>query len=294
MSLYASLADAKQELNAESTSTADDRIALRYIKSFSRRIDRLFMQRGSNFFAPTLATRSILLDAMNINSYNRTLTLRTPDGVTSPIMSMTAAAINGVALVIGTNVQLFPQNSGPYTALQLMGDTFFSWYDVCSDVWGSRYATVTGIWGYNADYGNAWLSVDTLAAAITTTTATTFTVANVDGDNPLGEAPRISAGNIVQIDSEWMDVVSTDIATNIVTVVRGVNGSTAAVHLIAAPVSVYQVDESIRRAVTRQAAVMYARRGAFDTMMVTNFSTANFPHDILQEVNDLLELFANM
>lgn len=292
MSLYATLDDVRVELNAENT--ADDKIVLRYIKSLSRRIDRMFMQRGSNFFAPQIATRSIFLDAMNINSWNRTLILRTTDGVVSPILTMTGASINGTALVIGTSVQLFPDGSGPYTALQLMGDRFFSWYDVCSDVWGSRYATVTGVWGYNADYANAWLQVDALAAAIASTTATTFTVADVNGDNPLGESPRISAGNILQIDSEWMDVVSTDTVTNTVTVVRGVNGSTAATHLIAAPVSVYQVDESIRRAVTRQSAFMYSRKGAFDTVRISDFSTVTFPKDLLDEVHELIELFANL
>ncbi len=292
MSLYATLADVKAELLAENTT--GDSIVLRDIRSFSRRIDRMFMQRGSNFFVPQIATKSILVDGLNINSWNRTLSLRTPDGVIAPILTLSAAAIGSQALTIGTNVQLYPTNPSPYTALQLIGGQFNSWYDWCSSAWGTRYVTVTGTWGYNVDYAAAWLEVDTLAAAIVSTTATTLTVANVDGANPYGESPRISAGNVLQIGSEWMDVISTDITTNTVTVIRGVNGSTAATHLISAPVSVYMVDENIRRAVTRQCALMYARRGGFDTMMVSDYSTANFEKDILLEVNELIELFANM
>jgi hypothetical protein len=301
MSLYASLDDVRNELNAENT--VDDAIVMGYIRSFSRRIDRLFMQRGSNFFVPQIATRSIFLDGLNINSWNRTLTLRTPDGVVSPILDMTSASINGQALVIGTNVQLFPTEPSPYTALQLLGDTFFSWYSYCSDAWGSRYAAVTGVWGYNADYTNAWVKVTTLAEAINDSVKT-FDVTDLGGGDEQtdedGIPITISAGSLIQIDSEWMNVVSTTtttvmaVTTYTVTVKRGVNGSTAAAHLDDAPIAVYMVDNSIRRAVTRQAALMYARKGAFEVVTINDFNTTQYPSDLLREVNEILELFANL
>lgn len=291
MSLYATLDDVKQEMLAEGA--VDDKDVMRLIRQFSRRIDAKFKQY--NLFVPTLEARVIPLSPQSINSWDRSLFLRTSQGAVSPLLSLSGASINGTALTVGTNVQLYPSGVAPYYQLQLMGDAWYSWYSVvCADVWGVQNASITGIWGYNIDYTRAWLAVDALAAAITTTTATTFTVANVDGDNPLGESPRISAGNVVQIDSEWMDVIATDITTNTVTVVRGVNGSTAATHLINAPVSVYLVDENIRRAVTRQVAAIYARRGAYNTVTISEVGITSFPPDILQEVNALLSLFANL
>jgi hypothetical protein len=293
MSLYATLDDVKAEMLAENT--VDDDKIMRGIRQVSRRIDRLFQSRVA-LFVPYIETRQIALAGANVSSWNRSLFLRTYQGGISPLLSLTGAAVNSNTLVVGSTVQVYPASGSPYYQIQLLGDAYASWYTyaTCSDAWGVQNAAITGVWGYNADYANAWLAVDTLAAAIITTTATTLTVANVDGDNPYGESPRISAGNVIQIDSEWMDVIATDIITNTVTVIRGVNGSTAATHLISAPVAVYQVDEAIRRAVVRQVAFQYARQGAFDTVRISDFSTVTFPKDILDEVNNLLGLFANM
>lgn len=286
-SLYCTLHDVRSELNAESTVDDDD--VMRLIRQVCRRIDRLFMSKVA-LFVPYLQARRVPLSGSNINSIDSTLMIG------SPLLSLTGVSANGQTLTIGTNVQAYPVDSIPYYQLQLLGDAWWSWYRVyCSDVRGVQYASITGIWGFNTDYANAWLVVDAVTTtAITTTTATTFTVADVDGDNPLGEAPRISAGNVIQIDSEWMDVIGTDDVTNTVTVVRGVNGSTAATHAIGAEVSVYLVEEPIRRACTRQAAYMYARKGSYDTTRISDFSTITFPKDMLDEVNELLELYSNM
>jgi hypothetical protein len=286
-SLYCTLADVRSELNAEST--VDDDEIMRLIRQVCRRIDRKFMSKVA-LFVPYLQARRIPLDGSNINSIDSTLMIG------SPLLSLTGVGINSQTLIVGTNVQAYPIDSIPYFQLQLLGDAWYSWYTAyCSDVRGVQFASITGVWGFNTDYANAWLAVDAVTTtAITTTTATTFTVADVDGDNPLGESPRISAGNVIQIDSEWMDVIATNITTNTVTVRRGVNGSTAATHAIAAVVSVYQVEEPIRRAVTRQVGFMYARQGAYDTTRISDFSTITFPKDMLDEVYGLLALYSNM
>ena len=293
-SCYCSIADAKQENLAENT-VDDDRL-LRLIRQFTSRINTKFKAFGTSLFVPVIDTRSIGLYPGNISSWNRTLTLSTYGAGVSPLLELTAVSSNSQSLVIGTNVQTYPAAPAPWYALQLMGSAWTSWYNAACNpsTWGIQNATVTGVWGYNTDYAHAWLDVDTLAAAILNTTATTFTVANVDGDNPLGESPRISAGNVVQIEDEWMDVVATDITTNTVTVVRGVNGSTAAAHVIGSIVSVYQVDENIRRATARQAAFLYSRQGAFDTARIDGVGVVQYPQDMPQEISALLSLFANM
>jgi hypothetical protein len=289
MSLYCTLADVRSELNADST--VDDQKVMRGVRQLSRRIDTMF--RNQNLFVPVIQTRRIALSNININSWERTLILRSPQQGVAPLLLLTGVTINSTALVIGTSVQAYPQPYAPYYQLQLIGDCALSWYDYCNvTLPGPRFASVAGVWGYNMDYANAWLAVDDLSAGINAS-VTTLTVADVDGDNPYGEAPRISAGNVIQIDTEWMDVIATNITTNTVTVVRGVNGSTAAAHLVDAPVSVYLVDESIRR-ICRQAAFQYSRIGAFDTSRISDFSTLQFPEDFLQEVKDLLNLFANL
>jgi hypothetical protein len=284
-SLYTTLADVKSELN--STSTVDDQKVMRGIRQLSRRIDTMFRSNVS-LFVPNILTRQIALDGQNVSSWDRTLLIR------HPLLSFTGMTINGTSYTVGTQVQGFPTLASPFYALQLMGDCWTSWYAAfCSGsgVYGPQFAQITGVWGYNVDYANAWLDVDTLAAGVNASTRT-LTVADVDGDNPYGESPRISAGHVLQIDDEWMDVIATNITTNAITVNRGVNGSTAAAHSLGAAVSVYLVDENIRR-ICRQTAFQYARIGAFDTTRISDFSTLVFPEDMLQEIKDLLQLFAN-
>jgi hypothetical protein len=147
---------------------------------------------------------------------------------------------------------------------------------------------VNGVWGYHRAYARAWLAVDTLAAAIVTTTATTFTVVDVGGADVYGFTPRISAGNLVKIDNEIMEVIATTIATNIVTVRRGVNGTTAAAHIIAAPVSTWQTDDNIRRATARQAGMLYARRGAYEQQTITDVGVITYPADCLNKNGGLI------
>ncbi len=293
-SLYTTLANVRQELLSDNT--VDDKAVMVLIRQFSARLDRLFKQRNASFFAPSLETRIVQLTPDNINSYQGTLTLRTPQNGLSSLLSLTGVGINTQTLIVGTNVSAYPTPIPPYFQLQLMGGCCNSWYSYsqCTGCYGPQYASITGVWGYNTDYANAWLTVETLAAAITTTTATTFTVIDVDGDNSLGESPRLSAGNVIQIDSEWMNVISTDITTNSVTVVRGVNGSMAAAHLIDAPVSVWQTDLSVVRLVTRQVCSIYARKGAFETVRIGDMGIVSFPPDLMHEVNDLLAMFANL
>lgn len=288
-SLYCTLADVRSELNADST--IDDKKVMRGIRQLSRRVDRMFRSNVA-LFVPNILTRQVMIDGVNVSSWNNTLMLRPTDATYAPLLDPTGVTVNNRALVIGTNVQGYPPLTSPITALQLMGDCCVSWYDYCNTVTrGPRFATIAGVWGYNVDYANAWLEVDALDADINAS-VTTLTVDDVDGDNPYGESPRISAGNVIQIDDEWMDVIATDTATNSVTVIRGVNGSTAAAHSGGAVVSVYLVDENIRR-ICRQAANSYAKIGAFDIVRITDFATIQFAPDLLQEIADLLQMFAN-
>jgi hypothetical protein len=285
MTLYATLDDVKGELLANST--VDDAKIMRLLRQVSRRIDTLF-RSNVPLFAPSIQTRRIALSGLNVNSTDGTLLLNWP------LLSLAGLTINSTAFVVGTTVQAYPVSMVPYPQLQLIGDTWYSWYTAyCSDVRGPQFATVTGVWGYHADYANAWLSVDALAVDITSS-ATTLTVADVDGTNPYGDTPRISAGNLLQIDSEWMDVTATNTSTNVVTVRRGVNGSTAASHTTGAAVTVFQVDENIRRATVRQTAFQYARQGMFESRRVTEFTSVDYPKDLLEEVQHLLQYFANL
>lgn len=286
MTPYATLADVRNEMNAEDT--VDDSKVWRSIRQVSARIDGMF--HVPNLFVPSIATRSIPLNGWNINSVDRTLIMRSAEGAVSPLLSLTGVGIGAQTLAVGSTVNVYPAGMSPSYALQLACCADLTWYAYCTS---ASSAIISGIWGYHTDYAHAWIAVDALTADLDLT-ATTLTVADVDGENAYAEAPRISAGHLLQIGSEWMDVVKTDPDTNGVTVVRGVNGSTAATHTTDDTVSVFLVDESIRRAVTRQSAFQYSRKGAYESRRTDGLTAVEYPSDLLGEVQDLLDMFANL
>jgi hypothetical protein len=159
---------------------------------------------------------------------------------------------NGDGNVIDpTKYYLETPNSPPYWAITLTETGGVIWQYGTT---GNREYVigVLGVWGVHDDYSNAYTVGSTLAAAITTTTATTFTVATNGGAN-------FSNGMILRIDSEWLacDGVSTDTLT----VRRGINGSTAATHLISANVEIFHPVQSMAEACKMIALNVYRRFG---------------------------------
>lgn len=286
---YATLWDARAENKASSAS--DDPYLLKALRTVSRRIDHLLTdpRYPRPVFAPFIETRRVLVNSLNTNSSAGTLDLP------GPLLSLTAVNASGSALTIGTNVTVYPDaDMPPFTALQLLYCYDGSWYSSCADCGTAPYASVSGVWGYSGDYANAFVKVDTLAAALNDTTTLTFTVHTVDGTGLDGSAPAFSPGSLVQIDSEWMNVIVVNNAAKTVTVeARGANGSTAAVHADGAEVRVWQVESDIRRVVARQAAFINARRGAFNTVEITAAgSELRYPPDLLPELRAALAPYA--
>ena len=265
------------------TATQSARI-FRVLNVVSRRVDREF---GSTrpLFTPYLEQRIFPIDSAAIDS--RYAVFRFPGSL---LESPTAVSAGGTALTVGTSVVLYPDaNRPPFRALRLDNDLSWYYYAECID--DPPTVDITGVWGVHRDYASAWQSVDTLAVAINAS-VTTLTVADVDGADLYGLTPRISPGNLLRIDSEYLLVTATNTTTNVVTVRRAVNGSTAAAHLIAAPVAVYSVEEIVRYEVARQANLMIARQGAYTTVEITGAgSEVRYPSDLLQSLRAVLNEF---
>lgn len=285
MSLYSTLFDVRAEIKVPTATltAAEDAYVFDTLRRASRRLD-ILMNAGLNFFVPILESREIQVDMDRVDSYRNTFSLDTP------LLSLTAVTLNNAALVVGTDVVAYPSISNPIYRLRLP-DYGRSWYPnyFLTSLTAPPTVTITGLWGFHQDYAHAWLLADSLAAAITTSGVNTLTVTNVDQTDDYGHAPAISAGSLLRIDDEYMDVTATNTTTNVVTVRRGVNGSTATTHVISTSVYVYQVEEPVQRAVTRQTAFMYARRGAYETSQTNAMGQINFPADVLAEVAGVLD-----
>lgn len=96
---------------------------------------------------------------------------------------------------------------------------------------GVDQVQITGAWCYHEDRANGWEdSGDTVQDASLTSDATTITVSDADGSDRFGFSPRFQVGQLIRIEDEYCEVTAVDASGNTLTVVRGVNGSTAAAH----------------------------------------------------------------
>lgn len=287
---YATVAEVKA--NIRTATTAQDPAILAAVRQVSQRIDRMFYRRAAPFFAPYIETRNnYQLDGSRVNSSQGTFQFG------NPLLALTGVTVGTQALVVGTNVNLWQSEFGVFDTLALTEPWCHTWYYYarCGSCQAPVYVTIAGTWGYNADYANAWLNTGqtiTNAGGIDADD-TTFTVTDVDAANTLGFTPAISAGNLLQIDSEWMQVTATNISTNTVTVLRGQNGSTAAAHNQGTAVYAYQVEESVKRATFRQVGLQLAKIGAYENTTIPDLTSVSFPPDVLAEFSTLLTLFAN-
>lgn len=286
MPTYCTVDDVKFEMKAnEAASLASTESAklLTLCRRASEKVDRLFQSRRP-FFFPYIESRQKPVNDFVVNSGLNTLALN------DNLLALNTVTAGTTGLTVGSTVEAWPTLESPYRYLRLMSFATY-WYQYLPPDGTPMFVTVNGTWGFHRDYANAWIT-DDVASAIASTTVTTFTVADVDGADSYGRIPRISAGNLIKIDSELMEVTATNTGTNTVTVRRGVHGSTAATHSVSAPVYVWQVEETIRQEVARQVGYVYARRAAFDNYSVMELGVQQFPPTMVASLVGAVEGFA--
>jgi len=279
MTWYATLADAKSEIKA--STTTDDAALADKVRIASRRADAMFRSRRP-FFAPYSETRAWLVEPARVDSWLRLFHFD------QPLLALSSVVVGTTTLTVGTTVEAWRRSPDrPFKAIRLMSSGNH-WYQYCNND-DPVLVTIGGFWGYHPDWANAWDSVEIVGDTPLTDTATTLTVGtDIDGVDGWGFTPRISRGSLLRIEDEYLEVTATDTLLNTATVIRGVNGTTAAAHASAIAVEVFRVHEPVRRAVARQAAFLYARRGAYESSIVSDLGVVNFPSDLLAEFRHIM------
>lgn len=117
----------------------------------------------------------------------------------------------------------------------------------------SRAITVSGVWGWHDDYATSWrYTYDNIPTGGMNATINTITVANPNLVDTWGQAPRFQVGQMLKIDNEYMFLIGVSGTT--LTVVRGVHGTTPAVHNMGAAIYTYTVPADIAEITLRWAA----------------------------------------
>jgi len=272
---YCTLDFAKKEadVTGEAKSLQDEQI-FGYISAVSRRIDYLLQPRHIKrpFFAPYIESRPIVIRPWKVNTPNMTFDLN--------MFLLEFTAVLAGAQNVTSKIRGYYPGSPPFDKLQINVDTGETWYNLETSPTIQRHypepLTVTGTWGWHEDWNNAFVATGTLLAGYDATVTTIVLSA--------GQGDLFSPGNMILIDDEYLEI--TVVAVDTLTVIRGYNGSTAAAHLILAPVSILQIPEDIQRVTARQADLLFARLGSFDVQTLTTVGIVQYPQDLILELEN--------
>lgn len=214
-----------------------------------------------------------------------------------PVVTLNGQAISFDVTTASSPVCVpYPQNHTPIKSIRLNdvnGSIWRTWYPTCVPFIDN--ISIAGFWGYRHDYANAYIdSLDTIQdAAGISATVTTITVTSVSGVDALFWSPRFDAGNLIRIENELILVLSTNTVSNTLSVRRGVNGTTPAIHAKNTSITVWYPEQDLMDTVSRQAAYFYARRGSYEAIAVQGVATAIYPPDMVDELYAMLQGYQN-
>lgn len=160
---------------------------------------------------------------------------------------------------------------------------------------GQRSVRVIGVWAYADDRAAAWeASQDTVQDNPLLIGASTVNVASASGANLWGISPRIQAGQLWRIESEFLE--ATVVATNAITVARARNGSSAAQHAQNTAIELWRPPDPVKQAVIITVAKSFERgqQGFGDARAVPEMGQLFFVKELDAEARSRLELYRKM
>ena len=214
MAIYADFTTLTDVLvNIGTTATGQNTLLLSLIRATAREMEA---HAGGRHFYPLIETRY----------FDAPLGERQLD-LDDDLLAATTLTNGDAAAIASSEYNLLDYNAPPYYAIRLKASSTTFW-EADSDGNTERAISLLGIWGWHTLYAHAWpASGAVLTTAITDAAATTF---------PCTTAV-IRAGDLLKIESEYVYASSVSVSSvDTVTCVRGVNGSTAATHVISSVV----------------------------------------------------------
>lgn len=195
--------------------------------------------------------------------------------------------LNGDATAINATNYTLRSSRPPHWCISLKDVSTVAWNFPASGS-SEQVLSLNGVWGYHEQYTQrGWAQVGTLSAAITDTTTLAFSATT---------GHSITAEMIVKIGDEIYNVVTA--ATNTITPVkRGDNGSTAATHLISAPIYAWQPMEGAKQSCLEIAHSSYERRfgkNTSNTATITAMGVVLSPQDIPATAKMFISSMVNM
>ena len=210
-----------------------------YVTDLCHEASEYITQETSRSFVPFKADYDIVWDDVKYDIRRGRLPLG------DDLLVPSSLAFGDLA-ISGTAYRVLPSSETPINALVLDSTAMTgAVYE-----FGSAF-TVSGIWGYVTNLSQAWTVMQSsINIASSSTTSINVTIGTADNYEHL---------QYLRCESEYMQIVDIDTETDVLTVLRGVNGTTAATHGSAA-LERFNVKEDIRLAATRLTAYLYQKR----------------------------------
>ena len=125
---------------------------------------------------------------------------------------------------------------------------------------GQRSVRVIGTFNFTDDRSNFFEdTLDEVENNPLTAAGTSLTVNDIDAADQRGIAPLIAPGNLLRMESEFVEVASVNATGNTAVIVRGVNGSTAAAHAQNIQIDKFMPPDPLKQACIIQAIKQYKR-----------------------------------
>lgn len=257
---YTTVYDVRNTL-VGNAATGQDTLYLDLIRSTSRDMDGLSGQT----FAPRVETLKYDLPKGRVLNFGSRTVLE--------ITSITNGDGNTIA---SDQYTLEPANESAKWKLEINAYSNTMFYPSLTTL-NKQAITVVAITGYHPDYSNAWRQIDTLAVAISSTSATSMITTG---------SALVHSGDFLKIDSEF--IYPSAVTTTTSTIIRGIAGSTAATHLINAPIYKWvnpSIEMICRTAVLAQERLKNNPLG--DTINIGGY-TFNTPKDVTRHLHNRL------
>ncbi len=216
------------------------------LRSLAERVSRYIDQHCHQKFYPTLETR--YYDAMGRN-YQWIDDLLGED----PLIEVSSD--NGSTYTALAATDYFLLRADDYNTLKTFNKLIVNVPSGNYPVFysGQRSLRITDIWCHHDDRANAWEdSLDEVENAPSIGIGVTaLTVNDADGATGWGYIPRFAVGNLIRMESEYCEVGA--IVGDILTIVRGRNGTTDAIHLQNVQIDTWRPPHPVKMAAIIQA-----------------------------------------
>jgi hypothetical protein len=216
MNGYCGLVDIKKSIDEDQLrSNVDfDNQALELLLFYSRMADRIcnrtfFAYDATRYYDTDLETRKLIDEFISLSS----VSYSTDDGDSYTSLTVTTDYVFESS---------YYDNISPYDFIVLRESGSLYRFPV-----SQRGLKVVGTFGYLPAISPFYDSLDTLQDVSLSASATSITVSESNGYDSFGREYRFQAGHVIRINSEYLYVSKVDYDNNKLTVVRGVNGSTA-------------------------------------------------------------------